>query len=377
MNTNDLYAVANSLTQSVSNFFIQTYHQAGNLAGRAIHLVRSLPQHMQANQNVAIGSFVAVNTFAITLLHLAANWCDKKINDPGYGRELTKMERVFQHLLIDGVGFGGLLLGANVGFSKLTNYPLSKMVLAAITVTITALRLLVVLIFRKPVDSKKRVEQQPPAKANQVTPQDAVTPEVKPKAIVTSQTAPKEEIKAEEEKAKLEAEPKGEEKNAEAETPATPQAAVDDKTPVASPDPKILPPSMEEVLENGKKKIDEGEAPLSLNDQLKADAALNDAVPFEISDAAERQKLIDTQNAYREANKRAKIASTALKSRVALNQDSSGAFEEYVQAGIAARKLAKELIAIFPFVKENTSTAELGEEVTSPSIDLASVIAPE
>ena len=48
---------ASNLAQSISDILSNGFNKAGELAGHAVNVVTNLPAHMQANRNVAVGTF--------------------------------------------------------------------------------------------------------------------------------------------------------------------------------------------------------------------------------------------------------------------------------------------------------------------------------
>jgi hypothetical protein len=163
-----IYSVTHPLTNSVSDSLRNVAQGAGDLAGRAVNLVQHLPTYMQQDRNVAFSVFIVSNATFFTLANLFARYLSNRI-DRHPERELKEEEKVMKNIVITGFGVAGPVFLFNLVLSKVTQYPLSKTWLAAITVAAVAVH---VILSRKPaekIEDKKEIQGNNPQSVTQLT----------------------------------------------------------------------------------------------------------------------------------------------------------------------------------------------------------------
>lgn len=129
-----------SITGTVQDFINQGCRVTSDWAGRGIDLVKKIPSQMGENKHVAIGIFAASNVAFFKLATVFADWLDNTIE--AHPKQLTENQKLFKKGLVDGVVFGGSVAILNHLLARSTNYPLSNVVLLAITTAAIATRVI-------------------------------------------------------------------------------------------------------------------------------------------------------------------------------------------------------------------------------------------
>ena len=133
-----IHSVAYRLTESLSDTFKYAFRATiGDFYGRVIRGIDNLPQLMKNNPSVAFGVIVTTNTIFFTIVNRITNWLNKKLEDK---YPLNLEQKTYKYILLDGILVGGSVLVFNILLSKASNYPLSKITLAAITTAAIAVR---------------------------------------------------------------------------------------------------------------------------------------------------------------------------------------------------------------------------------------------
>lgn len=108
---------------------------------RIIEWIKEIPQNMKKNFVVAASILLLSNAIFFTGIHMLANALERRLHhNPS---TLSSSEKQFNFILIDCIFVGGSVLNFNFLLSKLTQYPLSKIHLTAITVVAILLRSLI------------------------------------------------------------------------------------------------------------------------------------------------------------------------------------------------------------------------------------------
>lgn len=135
-----IHSAQSQVADKLYGAFEQGFQKAGELGQRTIELLKNLPKHMQANQNVALGVFLVANNFFFFGINAIANRLEKYFENPGQPLSMTK--KIFKQIFLNGIVVGGATVGFNLLLAKLTQYSLSHFLIAAITATVVALRVM-------------------------------------------------------------------------------------------------------------------------------------------------------------------------------------------------------------------------------------------
>jgi hypothetical protein len=146
-----IYSDTNSLAISPSNFFKKKLELGGELAGRVYSYIQNFSEHMQNNRNIVIMTIITANIIFFTLINRLANSIDKlmypidnlSVSDQEQLYHKTHDQKIRNIFLFD-VGFmgGSTLLFNKLVLPKITNYPLSRAVVLAITGTAVVTRIM-------------------------------------------------------------------------------------------------------------------------------------------------------------------------------------------------------------------------------------------
>ena len=416
--TNDLNLVAGSFTQNVSDFFKSGWNKAGELGGHIVRVFQNLPQSMQANQNVAIGTFVTTTAVSFFVMNLIANWLNSRAEAAGHENELnhTPGARIVKAVLLNGVLVGGSVLGANVLVSRLTHYPLSKMVLCAITVAAIAVRSIYAWILDKKADARKaeqEVKKKEEAEKEKAEKEAAVLKKKEADSLKAQQQEAKKkaqqdaaDLKKKEEDAKAEQAELKKKEEAKTEQEAeylknkaneikpkeagtTSGATVEEK----KDEPEVKPPEVDhetltdivlpstDQLKPARDSIDKDAPPFSKEDIELAKTYLNDPISSTIADAALKHSLIQQQDVTRKLNETSKEASKHLKEALDAKKSDveiEEATKAYVKAGVEVRKAVRTMIDLIEASKSHIPTVggEPGDEfgTASSTIGLATTV---
>jgi len=271
-----IYSVTHPLTEAISNVLKNGFHTVGELAGRVVKGIRSLPDLMQNNRNVAIGVFSGANAAFFTVAYLIVNFAERRILK--HPEDLDEDQTLTKDVLVN-AGFGATVLVFNVILSKITHYPLSKTVLGIITIAAIAVRILI----------------------NRIT-----APKDTPEQIKTKEEA-KERRLAEK---KAEAERKLAEKNAAEERKLAEKNAAEEKKLAeknAAEERKLAEKNdaeerkLEEKNDEEKKRLAAEEEKRLVAEQEKKVAAENEEKEKKLADEnIERQRLLEAENEEKE-----------------------------------------------------------------------------
>lgn len=403
MNTNGLYTFTNSLSHNVSDWAVYAYHETGKLVGRAIQYFQTIPNHMRADPNVAVGAFLAVNTLAFALFHtVAKNLSTERIENPGHeGKSLDEIRyaRTVQKILISG-GVGAGLYAANALFVKYTHYPVSRMILAGIVAAEVALHAFL-LYFRKkedgttippqaqqqvnganpgPVDNRSEDTNPPPA-GNEPTKQQGqlVSSDAKEQPPVTQaqQTLPQDnqqtqETESKDQKTTVQEENKKDPQTSSSGT-ADPQSAQTDQgnppqqqqgsnnvvsgsgtaDSSSTAQPLSFEDKLKQMVKQAQDKITNQAAPLTSDELDNAGHILVEAVPYAYQDTQKKQEAINKREVFLAKNqefenakaKRKKLIDTECENEEQLR----AAIQEYEEKEQEYIVAARKAIEVFPF----------------------------
>lgn len=133
-----VYSIPQSFKEGVTNLLKDKYQLVSEWKGHLVRAWDSFLKEMKNRPQFAITVFTVANLIFFTLINNLAWSLERRIND--IPQKLSAGNRRFNYILIDGAVVGGSVLTFNLMLSQLTQYPLSKTTIAAITVGSIALR---------------------------------------------------------------------------------------------------------------------------------------------------------------------------------------------------------------------------------------------
>lgn len=162
-----IHSVTTPIAESAGTFFKNFGTKVGNLCGRVVVFFKNLPSHMQTNPLAGISVFVVANSIFYLGVHFFTNFLLKRVNnhpDKSENPQEKKDQRVVKNILFKILIPGLAVFGFNIALSKITQFPLSRIALAAITATAIALRFL---FSPKEPPKKSMTDQEKLEKTNQ------------------------------------------------------------------------------------------------------------------------------------------------------------------------------------------------------------------
>ncbi len=221
-----IYSVTHPLAETVTDVLKRGFKAAGDLTGRAVTIVQSLPHQMQANRNVAIGAFATANTICFVITHKFSNWLDRNIEEE---QDLDADQRMFKNILLSAI-IGSTTFGFNVAISRATNYPISHSIKVAIALASIGAHFLFNrataeeieinkddFIEEKEVNSKKKINKSKEEEVEEELVDDKKKAEDAQKKLEADKKAAEDKKKAEDAQKKLEADKKAAEDKKKAE----------------------------------------------------------------------------------------------------------------------------------------------------------------
>lgn len=157
-------------TNSVSQMLNRGFQTVSNWLGYSINFLQDL--HLQES-NVVVATLTAANVASFAVTHLFANWLSKRFGKRA--EEAEENEELFKKFVTDVVVVGGMTYGFNAALSKVTQCPLNKVALVAITAGSIALHILLNRYFPEKLteyeiesENEPVNEENPPAQPAQV-----------------------------------------------------------------------------------------------------------------------------------------------------------------------------------------------------------------
>lgn len=133
-----IYSNSRSFSEGLTTLLKDKYQLVSEWKGHLVQRWNSFLKNMQNRPNVAITVFTVANLIFFTLINNLAWSLEKRVHD--IPQKLSEGDRRFNYFLIDGIVVGGSVLTFNIALSKLSQYPLNKSTIAAVTVGSIALR---------------------------------------------------------------------------------------------------------------------------------------------------------------------------------------------------------------------------------------------
>lgn len=161
---NHIYPFINNFKTFVSPFLKNGAQQISQWKNHIIRFIQLIPQQMQQNSKIAVAVIATTNMVFFFAMRSITNKIDKRLDNQA--KPLNLAQRTIKHIFLNGIILGGSVFSANLLLSKITQYPLSKSVVAAITTAAILGRILLNQVGKcfarseKPVDEEQEINPE-------------------------------------------------------------------------------------------------------------------------------------------------------------------------------------------------------------------------
>lgn len=128
---NSISPFINNTINIVTQVLKNSAAQISQWANHSVRFIQLIPQQMQQNSYVAFAVIATTNTIFFLTIRSIVKHLDQRLDNQA--KPLNLDQRTIKHILLNGLILGGSVISANLLLSKITQYSLSKSVLATIT----------------------------------------------------------------------------------------------------------------------------------------------------------------------------------------------------------------------------------------------------